>query len=83
MKKIKEKSYAKLLLPWIIVAVMVYTIASFVLQFTTSVEISPTLTTAYFTFWTVEIISLAGIKTIKVKGKKEEIREVEEPEDNE
>jgi hypothetical protein len=78
MKKKKEKSYAKSLLPWIIVAVLVYTVASFVLQFVTSVEISPTLTTAYFAFWTVEIISLAGIKTIKVKGKKEEIREVED-----
>jgi hypothetical protein len=78
MKKKKEKSYAKSLLPWIIMAVLVYTVASFVLQFVTSVEISPTLTTAYFAFWTVEIISLAGIKTIKVKGKKEEIREVED-----
>lgn len=80
-KNKKDKSYAKLLLPWIITAIMGYTIAAFILQFVTSVEISSTLTTAYFAFWTVEIISLAGIKTIKVKGKKEEVREVDENED--
>jgi hypothetical protein len=67
----KKKNYAKKLLPWIIVAVMSYTIAAFILQFFTSVEISSTLTTCYFSFWTIEIISLAGIKTMKVKKNKE------------
>jgi FtsH-binding integral membrane protein len=72
-KKTKKKTnYAKLLLPWIIVAVMGYTIAAFILQFYTQVEISPTLTTAYYAFWTVEIISLAGIKTVKESKKRKE-----------
>lgn len=65
----KKKRYAKKILPVIIIAVLGYTIASFVLQFVTSVEISPTLTTAYFAFWTVEIISLAGITTVKNRNK--------------
>lgn len=76
--KKKNKSFSKILLPWIIVAIMSYTIAAFILQFCTSVEISTTLTTCYYGFWTVEILSLAGIKTMKIKGKKEEIREVTE-----
>lgn len=76
-KKCKKINYAKLLLPWIIVAVLGYTIAAFVLQFFTQVEISPTLTTCYFTFWTVEIVSLAGIKTMKVKKNSENDKEEE------
>ena len=75
-KKVKKKkSFSKVLLPWIIVAIMFYTVAAFILQFCTSVEISTTLTTAYFGFWTIEIISLAGIKTMKVKGNKQEVKE--------
>jgi hypothetical protein len=76
-KKCKKINYAKLLLPWIIVAVLGYTIAAFILQFFTQVEISPTLTTCYFTFWTVEIVSLAGIKTMKVKKNSENDKEEE------
>lgn len=82
-KKKSKKSFSKILLPWIIVAIMLYTVAAFILQFFTSVEISSTLTTAYFSFWTIEIVSLAGIKTMKVKGKKEEVREVNETENEE
>lgn len=71
----KKSNYSKLLLPWIIVAVMLYTIAAFILQFFTQVEISPTLTTAYFAFWTVEIVSLAGIKTVKERKRKNDEEE--------
>ena len=78
-----KTNISKKMIPVIVFAIMLYTIASFVLQFFTSVEISPTLTTAYFAFWTVEIISLAGIKTVKVKGEKQEIREVLETENEE
>jgi len=81
LKKKNNKPFSKKLLPWIIVAVMGYTVAAFILQFITSVEISSTLTTAYFAFWTVEIISLAGIKTIKVKGKSQEAKEEIETEE--
>ena len=78
-KKAKaKKSFSKILLPWIIVAIMLYTVAAFILQFCTATEVSSTLTTAYFTFWSIEILAIAGIKTVKVKGKKEEIKEVTE-----
>lgn len=53
----------------IVIAIVAYTAATFVLQYFTQVEISPTLTTAWFTFWTAEIVALAAIKTSKVKHK--------------
>lgn len=74
MKKKNNKSYAQKLLPWIIVAIVLYTVAAFVLQFVTQVEISSTLTTAYFAFWTAEIIAIASIKNVKEKRK---IKQVE------
>jgi len=57
----------------IVLAITIYTIASFILQFVTAVEISGTLTTCFFAFWSAEVISLAGIRVSKVyKSKKEE-----------
>ena len=49
----------------VVFMIVAYVVASFVLQFFTSVEISATLTTCYFAFWTVEIVSLAGIRVSK------------------
>lgn len=49
------------------IMIALYTIASFGLQYLTSIEISPTLTTAWFSFWGAEVISLAAIKTSKIK----------------
>lgn len=74
----KKKSYAQRLLPWIIVAIVSYTVAAFVLQFVTQVEISSTLTTAYFTFWTVEILAIASIKNVKEKRKSKQADEESE-----
>lgn len=74
----KKKSYAQKLLPWIIVAIVLYTVAAFVLQFVTQVEISSTLTTAYFTFWTVEILAIASIKNVKEKRKSKQVDEESE-----
>lgn len=74
----KKKSYAQKLLPWIIVAIMLYTFAAFVLQFVTQIEISSTLTTVYFAFWTVEIISIASIKNVKEKRKTNQSNNEEE-----
>ena len=52
--------------------IVLYTIADFLLQYFTSIEVSPTLTTAWFSFWGVELVNLAIIKTAKVKhGNKE------------
>lgn len=52
-----------------VTSIMAYTIASFTLQFCTNVEISPTLTGAFFTFWTAEIWTLSKITRDKVKSK--------------
>lgn len=49
-----------------IIAIIGYTIASLYIQYHTSVEVSSTLTTLWFSFWTVEIVVLAGIKVTKV-----------------
>ena len=69
MKQKRKVSIIMLVL--IIVAIVLYTAAAFVLQYYAQVEISPTLTTAWFAFWTVEIVALAAIKTTKVKHKKD------------
>ena len=67
-KTIQEKPFIKQLIPWIIVAIMLYTIAAIVLQFYGH-ELSPTLTTAYFSFWGVELIAIATIKVTKTRNK--------------
>lgn len=61
---------SNIMLAIIVTMIVAYTIASFVLQFFTTVEISSTLTTCFFAFWTIEVISLAGIKVSKVKKEK-------------
>ena len=58
---------SNVMLVFIVLAVTLYTVASFILQFCTSVEISPTLTTCFYAFWTVEILSLAGIRVSKIR----------------
>lgn len=82
----KKKEVSKLMLFFIVIAIVVYTVADFVLQYFTSVEVSPTLTTCWFAFWGTEIVALAIIKTSKVKHnqekEEEEILECEELENN-
>lgn len=63
-KKKKLAKRDKMLISCVL-SVMLYTIASFVLQFCTSVEISSTLTVSYYGFWTVEIWQLSKIKRNK------------------
>lgn len=58
--------------------IILYTIAAFGLQYATSIEVSSTLTTAWFGFWGAEIISLAAIKTSKVKHKYEEWKHLQD-----
>ena len=57
---------SNIMLAVIVIMIVGYVIASFILQYHTSIEMSPTITTCWFAFWTVEIISLAGIKVSKV-----------------
>lgn len=63
-RKRKKIQTRKILLPVIVVMILLYSAIAITLQFKTQTEISSTLTTCFFTFWTIEIVALAGI-TIK------------------
>jgi biotin transporter BioY len=67
MSNTPKRKVSNIMLVVICFMIIVYTAANFVLQYFAGVEVSPTLTTAWFTFWTVEIVALAAIKTSKVK----------------
>lgn len=49
-----------------IIAVVLFSLACLHIQYQTGFEVSSTLITLWFSFWTVEIVSLAGIKISKV-----------------
>lgn len=78
-RKVKRFDFSKiktsnLVLFSSIVMIILFTIACLFVQYKTSSEPSSTLITLWFTFWTVEIVSLAGIKITKViKERKEDI----------
>ena len=76
MKNKPKRKVSNIMLVLICTMIILYTGATFVLQYFTQVEISPTLTTAWFTFWGTELVALAAIKTTKV------IRGEEEPTDD-
>lgn len=73
----KKKKVSNIMLVIICTMIILYTIADFVLQYFVQVEVSPTLTTAWFAFWGTELVALAAIKTSKLKHgeQKEEIEE--------
>ena len=58
---------SNIMLVIIVIAIIGYTVASFLLQYAVGVEVSSTLTTCWFSFWGAELVSLAAIKTSKVK----------------
>lgn len=62
-----KRKVSNIMLVLICTMIILYTAADFALQYFASVEVSPTLTTAWFAFWTVELVALAAIKTSKVK----------------
>ena len=62
-----KKKVSNIMLVLICMMIILYTAANFALQYFAGVEVSPTLTTAWFAFWSVEIVALAAIKTSKVK----------------
>lgn len=71
-----KKKVSNIMLAVICIMIVVYAAANFALQYFTSVEVSPTLTTAWFTFWGSELVCLTGIKVSKViKGEYEEYSE--------
>jgi hypothetical protein len=63
----KKKKVSNIMLVIICTMIILYTVADFALQYSTSIEVSPTLTTAWFAFWGTELVALAAIKTTKVK----------------
>lgn len=71
-KKKRKKNYVQKIIPLIVMAILGYTLTSFVLQFKTGISPDPTLTRMYFIFFTVEIVNLMTIKVSKVKNKYEQ-----------
>lgn len=63
----QKRKVSNIMLVIICTMIILYTIADFALQYFTSIEVSPTLTTAWFAFWGTELVALAAIKTTKVK----------------
>lgn len=67
-KRLSKSQYSKIIVVLCITSIWIYAIASFVVQCVSGTEISSTLTTCFFTFFGIEILSLAGIKRIKTKN---------------
>lgn len=65
----KKPKTSTIILVLSIIMVVSYAIVDFVMQFTYSFEVSPTLTVAWFAFWGVEIVALASIKNTKTKNR--------------
>lgn len=63
----KKKKVSNIMLVIIVIAIVGYVAADFVLQYKAGIEISPTITTCWFVFWSTEIVALTGIKLSKVK----------------
>ena len=63
----RKKHFSDYIVAAAISAIGLYTAAAVTLQFCGLMEVSPTLTTCWFGFWTVEIVALAAIKGGKVK----------------
>lgn len=70
--------FSKLIVTLSIAAIILYTIAAILLQKYSVMEISPTLTTCVFSFFGVELLSLAGIKRSDTKFEKGELSRVGE-----
>ena len=66
-KSRRKKHFSDYIVAAAITAIALYTVAAVVLQFCGLAEVSSTLTTCWFSFWTVEIVALAAIKGNKVK----------------
>ena len=62
-----KKKVSNIMLVLICIMIILYTVANFALQYFTTIEVSPTLTTAWFAFWGTELVALAAIKNQKVK----------------
>ena len=77
-KQKPKRKVSNMMLVLICTMIILYTAADFALQYFTSIEVSPTLTNAWFTFWGTELIALAAIKTTKVIKEKDKTEPVED-----
>lgn len=50
----------------VVSAIIIYTVASFWIQYRTGIPVDATLTTCFYTFWGSELLALTGIKISKV-----------------
>jgi uncharacterized membrane protein len=62
----KKRRISNIMLVIVVAAIIVYTVASFWIQYKTGVPVDATLTTCFYTFWGSELIALTGIKISKV-----------------
>ena len=65
----KERKVSNIMLVISVAAVLGYVVAAFWVQLMTGVEVSPTVTTLYFSFWVTEIWSLSRIRINKERYK--------------
>lgn len=71
----KRRKVSNVMLSIIVIAIIAYTVASFWIQYATGVAVDSTLSTLYYGFWTVELISLTTIRNYKTKYKIDEEQE--------
>lgn len=63
----KERKVSNVMLVVIIIAIMLYTVAAFWVQYKTGIPMDATLSTLYYAFWGTELVALATIKNHKTK----------------
>lgn len=68
----KKRKTSKKMLIVSVFNILWFTIVAIILQFKTSIELSSTLITAWYAFWTCEIFALAGIRISKEKYPQEQ-----------
>lgn len=78
-RRFKKMSTSNKVLIASIIAIVLFTIACLFIQYRIGIEVSSTLITLWFSFWTVEIVALTGIKISKVFKNHERV--LEEPVD--
>jgi uncharacterized membrane protein YbaN (DUF454 family) len=61
-----KRKVSNVMLVVVVIAITIYTVASFWLTYVTGVSIDSTLTTCFYAFWTSEVVALMGIKCSKV-----------------
>ena len=72
MENRPKKKVSNIMLAIIITLAILYTAGAFALEIFCCREISPTLTGAFFSFISVELASLAAIKSTKVRNNRDD-----------